>query len=73
MLGLEWFSLKGFDLEDFHFKGFEDFGDFGFIKLACFGEVDGDAVVDVSSGDAIDFFQGHTGLFVVDGSSSAGG
>lgn len=68
----EGFFFEFFDLFDGYLEGFDGFGDFVFVQHRAFGEVDGDVGVDVCACDTVEFFQGHTGLFVVLSSSGAG-
>ncbi len=69
--GLERLSFECFDFCNRHFKRHKRCSDFGLIQFTSFGEVDGDAAVDVSSCDSIELFQGHTGLFISVCSSGA--
>ena len=49
---------------DCHFEGLDCLGNGTLVQFTGFGEVDGDTAVDVGSRNVVDFFQGHTGLFV---------
>ena len=64
MVNLEGFAFKCPAIINLHFEGGNCLGDGIFIQIAGFGEVDGDTAVDIGSRNVVDFFQGHTGLFV---------
>ncbi len=64
MVCLEQFSFELFYFLDRNLEGLECLCNFYLIKLTCFGEVDGDAAVHVSACNSVEFFQGHTGLFI---------
>ncbi len=70
--GFEGGTFELFGFFDFEFEGFERGGDL-FLIVAVFGfEMQADAVIDVGSLNTINFFQGHTDLFVCFRSSGAG-
>jgi len=71
VVNLEGFAFKCPAIINLHFEGGNRLGDGIFIQIAGFGEVDGDTAVDIGSRNVVDFFQGHTGLFVGVSSSSA--